>query len=234
MACRSARTLTARSTAVAPGQAVGGVDVGDDLDVGGLPRVLTLLGAPGAPRHPADPRHQHDQAQGQHEPLRAQRVEQRTPGPRRQVGEDHRDGQRRDEGGDRDERQDRHLVTIHLRRARSPAGSQVGPERHGRHRLGGAHGAEGIPQRVLVLLGQVVDDDHVRQREPGSDLGDLGGQAQPGEDLERRRRAGRRAPRTAARRRRWQPAGPACRRRSTGRTARTGGRAGPRAPGPCA
>ena len=78
--CRSASTLTARSHRGRPGQAVGRVDRGDDLDVGGLPGVVALLGAPRAPRHPPDPGDEHDQAEGEDEPLRAQGVEQGASG----------------------------------------------------------------------------------------------------------------------------------------------------------
>ena len=112
----------------------------------------------------------------------------------------------------------RHLVTIHLRRARARAGSQVGPERHGRHRLGGAHRAEGLAQRRAgprsARSSTTTTSD---SGSPARTWATWAAQAQPGRALRSRRRAARRAPRTAARRRRWQPAGPACSRRWTGR-----------------
>ena len=203
-------------------QAVGRVDGGDDLDVGGLPGVVALFGAPRAPRHPSDTGDEHDQAEGEDEPLGAQRVEQGTPRVRRQVGQDHRDGQAGNERGDGDERED---PPSGHDPPPGESGSQVGPVSHGRHRLGCAHGSEGLAQGQPVVLGEVVDDDEVREREPGVGPGRSGPRAAAGRAPRNHRPVARRAPRRAGRRQPWPPAAPECRQHWSGRPARRGARA---------
>ena len=78
----------------------------------------------------------------------------------------------------------RHLVTMHLRRAFGRRGHRSVLKVTAVTDCAARTARKASRRAMAVVLGEVVDDDHVRQRQPGPHLGDLGREPQPGEHLE--------------------------------------------------